>query len=635
MKLKLNHSKIASILLLVTVILVSCKKVVEVTPYSRFTTANFFKTVPEAYAATMGVYETMKSARTYGYHIPLLYDLENDMQFISPGNTANDFRDITQYRYQASHPFLYSTWTELYAGIDRANLVIAAIPQMEKFTSGSDTEKADLNRLLGEAKFLRAFYYSDLVRLWGDVPFKTKNSVAGDDLATPLTDRYVIYEQLFKDMEEAIAVLPASLPVNERINKFGAKAILARVALAAGGYSLRADGTVKRPEDYLKYYRLAQTHVNDVIASNLYQLNASYSRVFKNQSSQIFEPKESLFEASFFSPTAATSNSSYFGSFNTPNTTLGVYANGLARHFIPFTFYSSFTDGDLRKDFSVATYRIGANGLRVPLLAGTTEEHTWTPQKWSREYQKGSALEPAQTYINYVIMRYSDVLLMRAEVENELNNGPNQLAYDAINQVRRRAFGTNIAGSGISIAITAGGSGYGNNTTGGSGVTNTGITVTGSGFDAQAVPIVTNGVVTGVRLLNAGIGFTSAPIVSITGSGTGALATATLLPKKTNTDADLPNGLSYTDFKNRLQDERAWELCFEGLRKADLIRWNIFSAKVAETEAALKTRRSSYPYGAGTAFAQANQPFKYWLMPFPLNETDANTKGITRQNPGW
>lgn len=635
MNLRYNYLKITVTVLITAMISFSCKKVVEVTPYSRFTTGNFFKSVPEAYAATMGVYETMKSGRTYGYYIPLLFDLDNDMQFISPGNTTNDFRDIGQYRYQSSHPFLYACWSELYAGIDRANLVIATIPKMQQFTSGTATEKADLNRMLGEAKFLRGFYYSDLVKLWGDVPFKIKNSVAGDDLSTPLTDRYIVYDQIIKDMEEAIAVLPATISTNERINRFGAKAMLARVALAAGGYSLRADGTIKRPSDYRKYYVLAQTHVNDVIASNLYQLNTSYSRVFKNQSAQIFEPKENLFEASFFAPVASTSNSSYFGSFNTPNTTAGVYANALSRHHVTYTFYSSFGLGDLRKDFSVATYRIGANGNRVPLLEGTTEEHTWTPQKWSREYQKGSALETAQTYINYVIMRYSDVLLMRAEIENELNNGPNQLAYNAINLVRRRAYGTDISGSGVSIAITAGGSGYGNNTTGGSGVTNTGITITGSGFDAQAVPIVTGGVVTGIRLLNAGIGYTTAPTVTITGTGTGATATATLLPKRTVTDADLPSGLNYADFLTRLQNERAWELCFEGLRKADLIRWNLFSQKVQDTEVALKARRTNYPYVAGTAFTQATVPNKYWLMPFPLNETDANTKGITRQNPGW
>ncbi|MCH5686202.1 RagB/SusD family nutrient uptake outer membrane protein [Niabella sp. W65] len=102
---------------------------------------------------------------------------------------------------------------------------------MTSFTSGTSDQKASLNRMLGEAKFLRGFYYSELVRLWGDVPFKTSSSKAGDNLKGALTDRYEIYAQVIKDMQEAADVLPTALPTDERINKWGAKAMLARVCL--------------------------------------------------------------------------------------------------------------------------------------------------------------------------------------------------------------------------------------------------------------------------------------------------------------------------------------------------------------------------------------------------------------------
>ena len=69
-------------------------------------------------------------------------------------------------------------------------------------------KKINLNRLIGEAKFLRGFYYSELVRLWGDVPFKTKSSQAGDNLRGALVDRQEIYAQIIKDMQEAALVLP-------------------------------------------------------------------------------------------------------------------------------------------------------------------------------------------------------------------------------------------------------------------------------------------------------------------------------------------------------------------------------------------------------------------------------------------
>ncbi|MGN7990035.1 RagB/SusD family nutrient uptake outer membrane protein [Pedobacter sp. 22226] len=631
MKAKFIDIKNATFVGLITLAtFVSCKKVVETDPYSSFTSDNFFKSVPEAYAATLGVYETLKSPSTYAWYVPLVYDADTDVEFLSAGTTANDFREVSHYYYLAGNSLFYSTWSTLYNGIDRANMVIERIPQMSLYTSGTTDQKADLNRMIGEAKFLRGFFYSELVRLWGDVPFKIKSSAPGDDLSLPLTDRFVIYDQVIKDMQEAITVLPATIASNERINKFAAKAVLARIALFAGGYSLRPDGTMQRPSDYARYYQLAQTQVNEVIASGLYKLNDSYSQVFKNQSAQVFEPKESLFEMSFYTPTVTNTSSSSWGTFNAQPTNTGVYGSTLNRTFVPSSFYSSFADGDLRRDFSIARYILDANGNKLSLLSGRDDER-WGPGKWSREYQNNSALEKTYTNINYVAMRYADVLLMKAEIDNELNNGPTAEAYEAINTVRRRAYGTNTAGSRINITLGAGGSGYSLNSTS---LSNTIITITGGGgTDAYAVPTVAGDKVTGITMLNQGGGYTSAPTIAITdvkGKGTGATATATLLPKKNNADVDLPAGLSKDAFLLRIQNERSWELCFEGMRRADLIRWNLLGDKIKATQDAVKAIRAQYAYEAATNFKKG----KHELYPFPSNELDVNKK-ITRQNPGF
>ncbi|WP_316809158.1 RagB/SusD family nutrient uptake outer membrane protein [Pedobacter agri] len=600
--------------------MISCKKIVETTPYSSFTSSNYFQSVSEAYSATLGVYEAMKSPNTYAWNIPLVYDADTDVEFLSPGTTVNDWREVSHYYYLAGNSLFYNTWSTLYAGIDRANVVIERIPKMNLYTNGSVAEKADLNRMLGEAKFLRGFYYSELVRFWGDVPFKTKSSVTGDDLRLPLTDRFIIYEQVIKDMQEAIIVLPASLPTDERINKFGAKAMLARVALFAGGYSLRPNGTMQRANDYTKYYQIAQTQVNEVIASGLYQLNNSYSQVFKNQSQQVFEPKESLFETSFYTPAVTNTNSSSFGHFNAPLTVNGLYGSTLNRVFVPASFYTSFDSGDLRRDFSIARYSLDINGNRVPLLTARQDE-TWTPGKWSREYQKNSALERSYTNINYVAMRYADVLLMKAEIDNELNNGPTMEAYDAINSVRRRAYATSTPGSGITITLGAGGTGYTAATT---------ISITGSGVDASAVPVITSGRISAITILNAGSGYTTAPTITINGVGTGAVLTPGLQTKRTNATVDLPAGLSKDAFLLRIQNERAWELCFEGMRRSDLIRWNLLGDKIKSTQDAVKAIRSQYNYVASTNFVKG----KHELYPLPQNELDVN-KSISRQNPGF
>ncbi len=614
----LKNWVIAGILLVAPI--VSCKKALDTEPYSDFTSANFFSNVDEAYMATLGVYQIMKEPETYGWYIPMVYDVDSDIQTISAGTTP-DWRSIPHYLGIPETGFFYETWSAFYSGIDRANVVIEKIPQMSQYKSGNATQKAELNRLLGEARFLRGFYYFELVRLWGDIPFKTKASQTGDDLKLGLTNRSEIYAKIIKDMQEASNALPAGLATDERITKWGAKAMLARVALFAGGYSLSANGTVTRPGNYLDYYRIAQTQINDVVGANIYKLNPSYSQVFKNQSAQIPEPTENLFEASFYTPTATTTNESSIGSFNAPRTVAGVYGNTLNRCFVPKSFQTSFQSGDLRRDFSVARYSLDADGNRIALLTGRLDEQ-WTPGKWSREYQLNSPLERTYTNINYVMMRYSDLLLMRAEVENELNNGPNAVAYDAINQVRRRAYGLALSGGRIDVTLNNGGSGY---------TASTFIKITGGGGkDASAVATVASGRVTAITMLDQGSGYTSVPAVTFTGAGTGAAATARLVPYAAQNQADLASGLSKAAFLTAIQDERAWELCFEGTRRADLIRWNILGDKLASTQAALRTIRPNYAYVAGDNFVKN----KHELYPFPQNETDVN-KSITRQNPGY
>jgi hypothetical protein len=604
----------------------SCDNQLDTTPYSYFTSANFFSNVDEANMATLGVYSIMSSLNTYGWNISLVFDNDTDIGQIS-GVSSDDWRTIPHYQGISQTPTFYTPWSDLYAGIDRANVVIEKIPQMELYANGTQSQKDQLNRYIGEAKFLRGFYYSELVRLWGDVPFKTKSSQTGDNLSGGLVDRHEIYAQIIKDMQEAATLLPEQLPVDERINKWGAKAMLARVALFAGGYSLGADGTMKRPNNYKEYYTLAQQQINDIMAQNPYVLNKSYSKVFKNQCQHVLEPTENIFQVAFYNPSGNLGNASWVGSFNGPATASGVYPTNSARCLVLKPFHTSFKTADQRRDFSIATYSINALGNKVALLTARQDE-SWTVGKWSREYQTNSALERSYTHINWVIMRYSDLLLMRAEIENELNEGPNTIAYDAVNQVRRRGFGADIPGSSIAIDIVTKGTGY-------SSAANVVIQITGGGGTDASAAVVTlaSGGIGTIAMLRSGDGYTSAPTVTITstdGKGSGATATARILPKPTPAEINLTTGLNKENFLKALQQERAWELSGEGMRRADLIRWGILANKITETNTAVKLIRSNYSYVAFTNFVSN----KHELYPFPQNETDVN-KSITRQNPGY
>lgn len=598
----------------------SCKKFVETEPYSYFTSANFFSNEDEAYMATLGIYEVMSRPQTYGMYIPIIYDNDTDIGQITGAITADAFRAIPHYYGTAETDYFYQTWSSLYTGIDRANVVIEKIPEMPVYSNGTQAQKDNLNRMLGEAKFLRGFYYSELIRFWGDVPFKLTSSKAGENFKVESTDRYVIYEQIFKDMREGAALLSDKLPTDERINKWAAKAMLARVALMAGGYSLRRNGATERPANYIDYYKIAQQEINDVIGSGLYRLSDDFTKLFKNQCQYIFEPTENMFEVAFYSNIGNSSENNIGGNFLSVTTAKGVYNPSLGRLNMLRLFYNSFNPKDIRRDFSIATYRIDAAGQKIQLFTARLDEQ-WTSAKWSREYQNTEATEANTTSINTVILRYADVLLMRAEVENEINNGPNTLAYDAINEVRRRGFGLNAPGNQVSIALTNAGTGYTSAPV---------VTVTGGGGSgaAAAVSTVASGRITGFVTLSAGSGYTSAPTVTITGVGTGAVATATLVTKATATEVNLA-GLNKDQFLEAVQKERAFELNCEGTRRTDLIRWNLLGDRIKKTADDLRAYRANYAYPAGTFFRKG----QHEIYPIPLNETDVNK--IVGQNPGY
>lgn len=612
-----------------TCTVISCKKAIETSPYSYFTSSNFFTNEAEAYSATLGVYDIMSTQAAYGFNIPLIYDNDTDIGQTEGTDLSTDYRVIAHYQGTAERAAFFNTWSTFYNGIDRANVVLSRIPKMDIYTSGTQAQKDGLNRNLAEAKFLRAFYYSELLHYWGDVPFKTNPSQTGDDFKLPSTDREEIYKFVLKEMQEAADGLPVAMPTDERINKWAAKAMLARVALYAGGYSLsRKTKVMERPVNYRDYYTLAKQQIDEVIAQNVYRLNPSYAQVFKNQCQGILEPTENIFQVAFFnSDNNVTSGNSLGVIFGTPLTALGVYFATNGRTLAIRSFYDSFAAGDNRRDFSISNYTIDAAGNKQPQVTARQDE-AWRAAKWSREYQKQDVIERGTTRINYVIMRYADLLLMRAEVENELNNGPNALAYEAINEVRRRAYGVEETGAGISVSLTAAGTGYTSSQTVKFQVNG------GAGIDAAVAAVALNATkgISTIAMMRAGTGYTSVPAVVVTstdGKGTGATAVAKLLPKPTALTVNLPSGLGMSDFFKAVQQERAWELCYEGGRRTDLIRWNLLKQSIELTNTKVKAIRATYNYPAFINFT-AN---KHELFPIPLSETDVNKN--VGQNPGY
>jgi hypothetical protein len=504
----------------------SCKKYLETEPVSSFGTDYVFSNVTNAEKAVLGAYSALGGDNGYGIRLSMYYPYDND-EMMGQGGTPypdNERRDIAHYNVQPSNTQLANPFNQLYVGIERANLSIYYIPKMDKYNNGTTEEKRQLRQLHGEALTLRAQFFFELIRNWGDVPAQFEPSSTLTELFIPKTDRDTIYNRILNDLATASTLVPwrteATGISNERITQGAVRALRARIALFRGGYSLRVNRKMERRSDYKDFYKIASDETKVIMSRNDHRLNPSYLSVFKDAlGAHKQEPNgEILWEV------GAAGGSSNFG-----DTKLGYYngpryngtGNG-ALTILPTYFYS-FDPQDTRRDVMCAPYDISANLNLVPRTLQTMVDgkfrRDWTTQLTSNAQYFGT---------NWPMIRYSDVLLMHAEAENELNNGPTASAKTAFEDVRKRGFGGNASSIGT-------------------------------------------------------------------------------------TPAD------YVGFFNAIVKERSLELGGEGIRKYDLIRWNLLSQRLAETQNQLKAmaaRTAPYDNLPATMYYQPDQKTVVWLNSF-------------------
>ena len=484
----------------------SCKKYLDQQPITELGPEAVFSDVPNAYKAVAGVYSRLSGDQVYGIRISLYYQVDNDEMQGPTGNSDNDRRDIARYAATPTNAQLEKPFNQLFQGIEYANICIDNIPKMAMYDGGTDQEKKQLRRLYGEALTLRAQFYFEAIRNWGDLPehFLPAYALAASNPFPSRVDRDSLYAHLLDDLKTAEDLVPwrnevtgIGDPIDERITKGTVKGLRARIALFRGGYSLRQDKTVKRGSDYLTYYKIARDECNDIMASGQHALNSSYRSLWKDQvcAHAVTDPNgELMFQATGIGGTGAE------------DTKLGYYdgptVNGLGNksiNIMPSYFYL-FDSTDTRRDVTCAAYNVAANGSTKTGQAITAI----CDGKFRRDWITNPAIDPNDKIqyfgLKWQILRYADILLMFAEAENEINNGPTTAAYNAINQVRRRGYGK---------------------------------------------PITT-----------------------------------------ANAAIDL-SGLSKDDFFKAIVRERALEFGGEGVRKYDLLRWNLLGTAIAETKANL------------------------------------------------
>ena len=282
--------------------LVSCDDYLDVEAPSALTDEFVFSQKTEITRALNGVYAQALSGDIYGnaYQRTFIYNSDVDMQISSNSAHAEDSYARFDCDYNGSAINKY--WKASYNLIEYANKFVKSAEASVFFTEGD----AEVLQQIGEAKCLRAMAYHDLVVMFGDVPFFFEPaSVHGSEYIPPVVDRLEIQKALIADLKAAAPFMSSTSSVTvEHCSKEFAHALIARIALTAGGYSLHPNkndeknyGEMKRPENYKEYYKIAMDYADSVITAGTHKLVLDYQDVFVNQSNyQVINNDDVIFE---------------------------------------------------------------------------------------------------------------------------------------------------------------------------------------------------------------------------------------------------------------------------------------------------------------------------------------------------
>ena len=393
-----------------TVFLASCEDILTEKPAIFLSESNFYKTERDAISATNATYSNLFSGIIQYYYPTVTTDVA--YQGAHNQRALAYFRNLTPNDGDAG-----GIWALNYQGITKANTALARIPDIPM----NETLKA---RLLGEAKFNRAVYYFDLVRTYGGVPLllepvSSPEALEGIKRNTPEE----VYAQIVKDLTEATAVLPESYPASDlgRATKWAAHGLLARVHLT------------------LKDWAKAKSNVDPIIASNQFGLVADFGKLYGEPAEFTLFPdqngklvNENIFDIQYKQNDRGQAIQSWVGSRDLE---VGGVTNigGGWENFLPTKdFLAMFNPEDKRLPVSIVQVLDG-NKLESPTTPGAGP----ITGKWLNRGGNPPLGNNAGQNLYYI--RFADVLLMKAEAENELNKGPNEAAYQAINRVRSRA----------------------------------------------------------------------------------------------------------------------------------------------------------------------------------------------------
>lgn len=400
-------------LLTIAISFSSCEDVLEPEPIGVSVVDNVYVDEAGAIAGINAAYQPLNGL--YNQTMQILVDLASDDAYI--WRTETQHKEFTA---DFSDPVVNQFWETSYQGVNNCNVVLNRVPEM-----AFDSDPALKDIILGQAYFLRALYYYNLVRIFGDVPLLLEETKTVDEATRERAVIAVVYEQITSDLEMASSLLPDRSAYSGGVGREGGRATMSAANALLASVHLT-----------LENWSEAANAAERVIESGNYSLFQNYADNFYGTNEN---GMESIFEVQYGNAGSPTSNLNTF--FGHPSLVQGngTYAHIPTSNVLDTGFpgasgggvglVEEFETADARKDITISYF-----DFTVGVVLGTGP-----PDPLINKYFMGDALPAGVNPANYPVIRYAEVLLIRAEALNELGTADAE-AINIINQqIRARA----------------------------------------------------------------------------------------------------------------------------------------------------------------------------------------------------
>tara|TARA_R110002050_G_scaffold286121_2_gene436281 strand:- start:4761 stop:6251 length:1491 start_codon:yes stop_codon:yes gene_type:complete len=402
---------------ILSVLFISCSnEELDQSPISSIGTNGFYSNAEEFESAINGVYSTLRFYPDNQFH---LLEIRSDNMYAVTGSGVRPYEPVNNFDNSiATNTYVSSVWNTNYTGILRANTVLEAL------NADVVADNTTRNRIEGESKFLRAFFFFDLVKTFGKVPLMDRVYSPSETLEIGRSPVGDIYDFIIADLQSAISLLPTSYTANQlgKATSWSAKALLGKVYLTRSGPSYGIEG----PGMDSNEYSLAINIFDDIINNGPFDYENDYASIFaydnENNSEIIFDIQYN----------AGASVGGDYPSITVPDGYLRVndagFTNGEDTKRVSEDLINSYSAADTRDDFNIIYGYTDENNLFVgsvffgkylDLNFKGTDRFDWS--------------------LNYPVIRYTDLQMMRAEAILMSSVGRQSDVDGVVNFIRNRA----------------------------------------------------------------------------------------------------------------------------------------------------------------------------------------------------